>query len=158
MIVVGLFHRDVDGIARLISSRSTSALWPQLIRHGSPSLILNIGSLAERGAPYASIYAGAKAYNMAWSRSLRMEAFREKQDVEVLGILVGEVTGVTHRKVKPNWTTPSARRMAEAALARVGCGRDVVVGYFPHALQLVLLPCVPDPIVVRVANYLDKDL
>jgi len=152
---------EVDGLIDVnlrFATQLTRALWPQLIRDGVPSLVLNIGSMAERGAPYASIYAGAKAYNMAWSKSLRMEAFGEKQDVEVLGILVGEVTGVTHRKVEPRWMTPSARKMAEAALARVGCGRDVVVGYFPHALQAVLLSYVPDQIVVRVANYLMKDL
>ena len=33
--------------------------------------------------------------------------------------------------------------MAKAALARVGCGREVVVGYFWHAVQIAFLEIMP---------------
>jgi hypothetical protein len=33
--------------------------------------------------------------------------------------------------------------MAVGALKRVGCGRDAVVGYFPHALQQASLAVIP---------------
>jgi hypothetical protein len=33
--------------------------------------------------------------------------------------------------------------MAASAFKRVGCGRDAVPGYFPHALQQVSLALIP---------------
>ena len=39
--------------------------------------------------------------------------------------------------------TPSARVMAKAALERVGCGRNVVAGYLPHAIQVSFMDLAP---------------
>lgn len=80
----------------------------------------------------------------------------EGRDIEVLGILIGIVTSVSHRKIPVSLFTPDARAMASASLDRVGCGRPVVVGYWPHALQKALVDLMPDfiftPIVIRLAR------
>lgn len=38
---------------------------------------------------------------------------------------------------------PSPRQMASSTLHKVGCGRDVVVGYWPHALHYLAMTGLP---------------
>lgn len=38
---------------------------------------------------------------------------------------------------------PSSRQMASSSLDKVGCGKDVVVGYWPHALQYLGMTDLP---------------
>ena len=113
----------------------TKALMLKLVRPDGPTLILNIGSLADSGVPYATVYGGSKAFNMAMSSSLAVEVKTEGKNIEVLGIPVGRVTDVAHSKEAASFFTPIARTMARACVDRVGCGRQVVVGYVGHAIQ-----------------------
>lgn len=122
----------------------TSVILPLLLHHKNPSLIINIGSLSQIGAPWMSMYSGSKAFNMSWSKSLAMEMQGEGHPVEVLGIIIGVVTSVAHRKRPSTFFMPTSRAMASAALDKVGCGKMEVVGYFPHALQLALFSILPE--------------
>lgn len=112
----------------------TCAFLPALLKR-QPALIVNVGSgVGELPAPYIAVYAGAKAYNHAFSRCLATEMRAEGHDVEVLGLLVGMVaTHSAPRATSP--LVPSARVFARSALRMVGCGRSVVWAYWPHALQ-----------------------
>jgi short-subunit dehydrogenase len=120
----------------------TRALLP-LLRKNSPSLICNIGSVvSEINIPYLTVYTGSKGFNRAWSNSLRAEMAAQGLDVEVICMLVGEVA--TDYVPKPvSHFVPNARTMAESGLHVVGCGRDVVVPYWGHALQIAALSMVP---------------
>ncbi|WPH04987.1 short chain dehydrogenase [Acrodontium crateriforme] len=127
----------------------TRVLLPQLIRNG-PALILSVGSVCgEVASPYASVYAGAKAYNKAWSRSLSLEMVAEGHNVEVLNILVGEVSSGSQPQ-ELNFFCPSSRRMAKASLDKVGCGKDVVWAYWPHQLQFGTILKLPRAIMNRM--------
>lgn len=85
---------SVDVDARF-PTEITRILLPELVKN-SPSLIINIGSLAsESPVPYASVLSGTKAYNKAWSRSLGLEMMAEGHEIEVLHILVGMVATVS---------------------------------------------------------------
>ena len=121
----------------------TRALLPILARQDGPTLIMNIGSLADSGAPYATVYGGSKAFNMAMSSSLAMEIKAEGKDIEVLAIPIGRVTNVSHYKEPYSFFTPTARIIGKSCVDRVGCGRKVVVGYVGHAMQTFVLDLLP---------------
>lgn len=139
--------REVDDTIDLnarFATQLTRALLPSLVKN-TPSLILNIGSLAAvMSMPYLSVYSAAKAYDMAFSANLAAEMKAEGQDVEVLGILVGSVQTEGRPGVRTSMMTPSAMIMARAALERVGCGRSVVPAYLPHAWQQAFLRFFPE--------------
>jgi 17beta-estradiol 17-dehydrogenase / very-long-chain 3-oxoacyl-CoA reductase len=119
-------------------------LLPQLLRN-SPSLIINIGSLADNGMPMLASYASSKKFadtaSRVLSRELRLQ--RRHPDVEVLSVRVGEVTQTSYNSHPVSLFEPDAATMARAALARVGCGRPSIVGYFPHALQQAAMDWAP---------------
>lgn len=138
----------------------TRRLLPQLIKT-SPSLIMNIGSFVSGlPAPYISVFGGAKAFGKAWSRSLHFEMITEGHDVEVLQIQVGMVS--TANEPRPEGLfVPSAMRMARASLEKVGCGRSVVFGYWPHQLHCSLLIDMPafvrDGLLMRIVKSLKEE-
>lgn len=121
----------------------TRALLPKLTRADGPTLIMNIGSLADSGVPYATVYGGSKAFNMAMSSSLAVEVKTEGKNIEVLAIPVGRVTDVAHSREPASFFTPTARIMARGCVGRVGCGRQVVVGYVGHAMQKFVIDLLP---------------
>ncbi|KAF2166702.1 hypothetical protein M409DRAFT_66318 [Zasmidium cellare ATCC 36951] len=135
----------------------TQRLLPRLIKNG-PSLIMNIGSfVSELPAPYISVFGGAKAFGKAWSRSLHFEMLTEGHDVEVLQVQVGMVS--TPNEPRPeNIFVPNARRMAQSALDKVGCGRSVVFGYWPHQLHCSLLVDLPSVVRDRLLMRIVKGL
>lgn len=134
--------------ARLIDTVNLNAVFPlilqarllpHLLRSG-PALILNIGSLSDNGLPMLASYASSKVFMGVLSRIIPHELILQDRggDVEVLAVRVGETTGTSALRSAPSLWVPDAGTMARAVLARVGCGRAGVVGYFPHALQQVL--------------------
>ena len=138
------------------STHITRALLPILLRN-TPSLVLNVGSIAgEIPTAYATVYSGAKAYNMAWSRSLRAEMVAEGKDVEVLGILVG-MTQSGHEKRETSFFVPSSRRLACAALDKVGSGRAIVTAFPPHALQQIFMTSMPPWVIERMMIKIAKE-
>jgi 17beta-estradiol 17-dehydrogenase / very-long-chain 3-oxoacyl-CoA reductase len=143
--------KEVDALIDVnlrFSTHITRALLPILLRN-TPSLVLNVGSLSgDIPTPYATVYSGAKAYNMAWSRSLKAEMVAQGKDVEVLGILVG-ATQSGHEKRKTSFFVPSSRRLACSALDKVGSGRAIVTAFPPHALQKAFVDLLPPWVVER---------
>lgn len=127
----------------------TRTLLPKLTRPDGPTLIMNIGSLADSGVPYATVYGGSKAFNMAMSSSLAVEIKAEGKNIEILAIPVGRVTDVAHSKEPASFFTPTARIMARGCVDRVGCGRKVVIGYVGHAMQKFVIDLLP-PIVFEM--------
>lgn len=145
---------SITNINALFTIRLTRTLLPTLHKN-EPAVILNIGSLGSSlSLPRLSIYCGTKAFLMAWSTSLAREVEMDGMKVEVLGIPIGEVTGVSHLKTPPTFFTPSAKTMANACLDRVGCGRLVVVGYWTHAVQSAAIDLMPEVIVTWIAKRL----
>ncbi|KKY32785.1 putative short chain dehydrogenase [Diaporthe ampelina] len=119
-------------------------LLPQLLRN-APSLVVNIGSLSDNGLPMLASYASSKRFGDTASRILSRELVLQGRhaDLEVLSVRVGEVTATSYNSHPVSFFEPNAATMAAAALARVGCGRPSVVGYFPHALQQAAMDLAP---------------
>jgi 17beta-estradiol 17-dehydrogenase / very-long-chain 3-oxoacyl-CoA reductase len=120
---------DIDHLINLnarFPAQFTRAVVPLLLSHGGPALILTMGSMSEFGIPYLSVYSASKCFDMSFSRALRREMMAEGRSVEVLGIMTGEVAGVTHDRSKGTLMRPDSSLFAKAALEKVGCGEDVI--------------------------------
>lgn len=122
----------------------TRTVLPVLLAN-KPSLIMNIGSHADAGSPYLVTYSASKAFNMAFSVSLRAEMQGEGlgKDVEVIGIVSGQTVSATTKK-DVSFSIPSARQFAKCALDRVGCGKSVISAYWVHGMQRGFLNAVPE--------------
>ncbi|KAI0453401.1 short chain dehydrogenase/reductase [Xylaria acuta] len=119
-----------------------------------PALIINIGSVTDDGFPLVSFYSAGKAATHALHKALAREAALDgwDEEVEIISHRVGAVTGVSHTEAPATLFRPAARTIARAVLARTGCGRNIVVPYWPHALQQGLLALLPAWILDRIIN------
>ncbi|KAF2087135.1 short chain dehydrogenase/reductase [Saccharata proteae CBS 121410] len=146
--IVGLASDTADRVDALLNLnvrfpvQLTRALLPQL-QTNKPALIINLSSVtSEVGMPWGSVYSGSKAFNAAWNLSLGMELGAENRDVEVMGLNTGPVnTGGNPGEV--SLMTPEADAFAKAALNMVGCGREVVAPWWPHAAGEWLMKSMP---------------
>jgi 17beta-estradiol 17-dehydrogenase / very-long-chain 3-oxoacyl-CoA reductase len=111
---------DIININLRFAAHLTQYLLPKLASH-SPSLILNVGSSAELGSPWISIYSGAKAFITSWSKALAAEMKAEELDIEVLCLKVSEVNTVGS-PAKEGLTVIAPKPYARMCLDRVGCG------------------------------------
>lgn len=122
----------------------TRFVLPLLLSHNKPALILTMGSISGAGTPYLSTYSAAKAFDTAFSKALRREMIAEGRDVEVLAIMTAMVTDTSTSKGGRSWMCPDAGWYARSALARVGCGREVVEGCWAHALVMRFTESIPE--------------
>ncbi|KAM4058953.1 short chain dehydrogenase [Hirsutella rhossiliensis] len=150
--------------ARVTSNVSLNALFPlhltrvllPTLARNAPALVVNISSMADQGFPLLASYSASKQFLMNLTRAVGLEmALQGKAgEVELLGIRVGRVTGVSGLQERPSLFTPDAQTMARAALARVGRGHGIVVGYWAHALQQLGVSLLPawgrDRVIVNV--------
>ncbi|KAG0648515.1 3-ketoacyl-reductase [Hyphodiscus hymeniophilus] len=125
------------------STQLTAALLPALLKN-QPSLVLTMGSMAVYGSPWLSMYSGSKAFLMAWGRGLAREMKAEGRDVEVLGIVTGEVTGCSHNSRPATLIMPDSKVYAKAVLDRVGCGQAVVNGYWSQGILRGIVDLLPE--------------
>ena len=121
---------------------SLNAVFPAFLTQGlmpilaanKPSLIINVGSYAGVHAyPYLTMYSASKAFNHAFSRALSKEMHATGQDIEVLGIVVAQVSSQGNQDA-PSFMVLSSDEMARDILARVGCGKELVVGSWRHCV------------------------
>jgi 17beta-estradiol 17-dehydrogenase / very-long-chain 3-oxoacyl-CoA reductase len=145
---------DIDHLINLnarFPAQFTRAVVPLLLTHGGPALILTMGSMSEFGVPYLSVYSASKCFDMSFSRAIRREMMAEGRNIEVLGIMTGEVTGVTHNRSQGTLMKPDSSLFAKSALDKVGCGEDVVGATAVQGIIWALVSMMP-------LSLLDKSL
>lgn len=137
--------QDTININALFPTKLTRAVLPFM---PSPGLILNVSSYAGIiPPPYLSVYAGTKAYNHAFSVSLN----RERDDIEVISLITGSVqTGANTKPV--TFLRPAADTYARHVLKIVGCGRNAIMPYWPHAIQTWLISLLPARLIERATK------
>jgi 17beta-estradiol 17-dehydrogenase / very-long-chain 3-oxoacyl-CoA reductase len=119
-------------------------LLPLLQESDAPSLIVNIGSMSGlTGLPFVATYSSSKAANHAFSAALANEMICAGANVEVIGLIVGDVVSAGNKWATVGWTTISSEQMAKDIIARVGCGVPALIGNWRHALQGEGLNCTP---------------
>jgi 17beta-estradiol 17-dehydrogenase / very-long-chain 3-oxoacyl-CoA reductase len=136
----------------LFPTHLTNALLPYLSK---PSLLLNVSSYAGLyPPPYLAIYAGTKAYNNAFSKSLSVEL----ENIESISLLTGSVnTGSNQKPV--SFLRPSSETYAKHVLSIVGCGKKSVMPYCPHAVQTYLTSLLPEAMIDKaMRNAMLKEL
>ncbi|KXJ93581.1 hypothetical protein Micbo1qcDRAFT_161598, partial [Microdochium bolleyi] len=164
---------DALSADRLIGDAAINVMFPTLlIRQAIPllkrsgrGLILNVGSLADQGAPLLGIYPGSKGGMAILAPQLNREMLLQGIDIEVLHVQLGTVYHETQSIVaSPSLFVPDARSVVRAALSKVGCGRHVVVGHWAHSLQFHALMLAPMSVIDRALidsmtqlNMEDKD-
>lgn len=121
----------------------TGALMPKLAA-SEPSLIINIGTIADIGMPLFPAYGPAKASLMASTAELIMEQYYMKRDIEVIMMRVGQVANTGTIVAPPSFLAPDAPTWVKSALARVGCGKIHLFPYAPHAIQAAILQGLPE--------------
>lgn len=153
-----LSYEDIStliGINQDFPVTLTAKLLPKF-RAEQPALIVNVGSFTGGlQSPYLSVYAGTKAYIESWSRSLACEMKADGDDVEVMGLIVGEVQA-SHDRSPTTLIKCSSRRLATDALNKVGCGRRIITPYIGHELPGFAMNVMPewmaDAILVGIAK------
>jgi len=138
--------RDIDATIALnirFTALLTNKILPLWEDNSSPRLIINVGSMAEIGAPLAAMYGGTKAWITSWTKGMRREMKGEGRDVEVLGVLPLLVMGVSFREKEAGVMLPDIRMFGRSCLRLVGCGRAVLLGWWVHAIEVWLFDLVP---------------
>jgi short-subunit dehydrogenase len=119
-------------------------LLPLLQDSGDPSLIINLGSMSGlTGFPFVATYSSSKAANHAFSVALANEMICSGANVEVIGLIVGDVVSAGNKWTTTGWGTITSEQMAEDILARVGCGVPALIGNWIQALQGAWMDCMP---------------
>lgn len=139
---------DMININLRFAVHLTSYLLPKLASNG-PSVVLNVGSSAEMGSPWLSVYSGSKGFITSWSKSLAAEVKAEGLDVEVLCFKVSEVN-TAGSPAKEGLTVVAARPYAKMALGRVGCGIRCVSPYWLAAILRGFAESLPDWMLERM--------
>ncbi|KAL0931511.1 short chain dehydrogenase [Colletotrichum truncatum] len=115
---------------------------PRFSGSAEPALIINVGSVSDGGWPLLSFYCASKSYINAISTAMARELAMDGINVEVMGVRIGAVATKTDL-MTPGLFWPSVETIANAILDRVGCGRSVLVPYWPHLVQMLFLDLVP---------------
>lgn len=139
--------------ARITGNVSLNALFPlhltrallPTLRRNSPSLVVNVSSLADNGLPLLVSYCASKRFLLTMTEAVvrEMKLLGKGSDVELLGVRVGKTTNTAYFTEKPSFFTPDSQTMARSALEKAGYGHGVVVGYWAHALQHLLIKAMP---------------
>lgn len=136
----------------------TRALLPTL-KASQPSLVLTMGSMAGSiGIPYNTLYSGFKSCLMTWSKALCRELQMQGAEIEMIGLVAGEVRATTYLREEPAFMQPAASTWVESALERVGSGYSVVAPYWPHALTIGAVEMLPEGVQTLVVKGVTKGL
>ncbi|KAF2807714.1 NAD(P)-binding protein [Mytilinidion resinicola] len=134
----------------------TTALVPVLTAESNaPTLVMNIGSMANYGLPYSVVYSATKSFNLTFSAAFGREMKSRGHDVEVLGFVVGttDTVGAPAEK-QGNMAVMTPRGLAKACLDRSGCGRWILPPSFKHWIPMKINESVPESLIVNQVEKL----
>jgi len=133
----------------LFTMSLTRALIPTLAEN-APAAIVNVSSLTSLVPfPFTAVYAASKAFINHWSVALACEL--DSKGIKVLSRLPALTCSKMSGISTPSFFVPSAATMARRILASVEAPGGVKeLPYWPHALQGVLLDCIPESVVMSM--------
>lgn len=118
-----------------------------ILAASAPSLIINVGSLAELAMPYIAVYSATKAYMSTFTKALDAEMHAENLDITVECMLFGDIDTPVH-PMKQSLSVLGAEDAAQCILDRGGSmgswGLEPVgAPYWFHGLLLWLCQIQP---------------
>ena len=123
----------------------THGLLPQLIRNASSERKCCIIDVASQTGilhvPWCVGYSATKAYNLAWSHSLREEV--RGDNIEVFALTPGLTESAMVKVDRPSPLVSTALTCASSGLNAIGSGYSHC-GYWVHHLLLYFMSSVPD--------------
>lgn len=109
----------------MATQHMTRVVAPHLVRRPGRGLILNLGSFSGQWAtPLLSVYAGSKAFLIAWSQALGEELRRSKVDVQVLNTFF--VVSNMSKVRRASWMVPTPKAYVQSVLSRIGLASGAV--------------------------------
>ncbi len=122
---------------------------PALLSRGHGGIVLMSSLAGVTASPFNAVYAGTKAFNLAFAESLWGEL--APQGVDVLACIPGPTRTPAYAEVQTSRFPPpmSADRVAETALEALGTRTRVVPGW-ANRLTAALVPRLPRPVGIRV--------
>jgi 17beta-estradiol 17-dehydrogenase / very-long-chain 3-oxoacyl-CoA reductase len=153
--LVAMNSQEIDNTITLNTAFPSQLTRSLILQMKTPALILNVSSYAGLlPPPYLAVYAGTKAYNNAFSISLA----REMDNMEVISLLTGSVNTGSNKK-PVSFMRPNAETYAKSVLKIVGCGRQSIMPYWPHAVQTFLISILPQKFIDKATkDALKKEL
>lgn len=134
----------------------TTKLIPLLKQHVSDTnkkaAIVTIGSLTSScPMPLLSTYAGTKAFEEHWTKSLKYELLDQNIDVlccrpgqTVTPMLTNATNAKQQKQLEPSLMIPSATVMAQRIVPVFGNSYSSILPYWPHAFQGFLATIMPE--------------
>jgi 17beta-estradiol 17-dehydrogenase / very-long-chain 3-oxoacyl-CoA reductase len=121
-------------------NRMTQMVLPNMKEKRSGAII-NLSSLSGVfGAPYLSVYAATKAYDLVFSNSLNAEV--AEYGIHVLAVCPGMVISNMSKIRRESFTVVSARGVAVQSLNKLG-GTLSTFGHWHHELMGAVMNCLP---------------
>lgn len=123
----------------------TAALFPVLTADNTPSLVLNLTSMASIAPlPYMVVYCASKSYVQSFSATLAAEVEAEGKNLEVMALITGDVdTPGAPTKSKAGVLAVQPAVFARGALNAVGCGESAIAPGWHDWLTEILLGLSP---------------
>lgn len=136
----------------------TRALLPRLRAASGPALVTFVGSLAaDIHVPRLYNYAPSKAFLWQLTRCLNTdERWWTPSKVSFMYLAVGEVHTNTQR-APVNFLRPPASRFAKSVVASLGCGRERITPYAPHAFQQWFMGFLGEKVIENFAANMMKE-
>ncbi|CAL1715796.1 unnamed protein product [Somion occarium] len=137
----------------------TRAFLPQLRSTGGPVEVIFVGSQsADIAIPRLYTYAPSKAFLHRLACCLNSdEQFWTPSNVRFVYWNVGTVVTNSLRET-PGLFYPLAAKFAKSAVARIGCGKERVTPYAPHAFQQFFVGLLPESFLLKYAADTMKKL
>lgn len=136
-------------------SHFTRFMIPVMARSKNPALIVNVGSAAKHGVPWAAVYSGTKGYVLSFSEALARECKCNDVPVDVLNLELADVSSA-QTPTPVHLLNPSAKTFSRIAVDRLGAavasGRNTVTPYIPHALLIAILGSLPEFVQLGILN------
>ncbi len=150
--------RTIDYNARFLS-HLTRYMIPVMAKNG-PALMLNVGSAAKHGVPWAAVYSGTKGFVLSFSEALAREFKCNKIPIDVLNLILADVSS-SQTPTPVHLLNPAAKDFSKTAVGRLGAavasGRNTLTPYIPHALLLWVLGFLPESMQVFVLDNMIRD-
>ncbi|KAK7897297.1 hypothetical protein LTR67_005186 [Exophiala xenobiotica] len=153
---------QIDGTINLNArflSHITRSMIPVMAKNG-PALMLNVGSAAKLGLPWAAVYSGTKGFVLSFSEALAREFKCNSIPIDVLNLNLGDVSS-SQTPTPVHLANPAAKDFSKTAVGRLGAavasGRNTVTPHIPHALLLWVLSILPESIQVSVLDNMVRD-